>query len=307
MLHAAHQVFSTALHGLMKHLGIGEEHVRRADGIQELAQVEDQFALLLLIQTLNLRSGLQQRRSSKQIGLFECIENGILLPVRGDEAFIAFLRCNHRLGFLTASLEREARCGHHLRILLNKITIGGPGAVRVPDGIEPDLLQGTYHLGGIKRDQFAVRIGLPELVNEREPGIILTLLDVLDRCGHGWISLQCALNQLAPSLEGILFACYCICHRGSSFRWTQPWMADRVIDEKFSRPHQSCAISVTGENTVTLSENTTAWCQFQNDTMEMGQGGPCTSFPLLVKVETKDLISNHGELRHKALCLLMLW
>ena len=83
-------------------------------------------------------------------------------------------------------------------------------------------------------------------------------------------------------------------------------MADCVIDSTFSRPHQSCAISVTEETTVTLSENTTAWCQFQKDTMEMGQGGPCTSFPLLVKVETTDLLSNHGELRHKALSLLLL-
>ena len=256
MLHAAYEVFSTALHGLMKHLGIGEEHVRRADGIQELAQVEDQLALLLLIQTLDLRSGLQQSRSSKEIGLFERIENGILLPVRGAEAFIAFLRGHHRLGLLTASLEREGRCGHHLRILLHKISIGGPRAVRVPDGIEPDLLQGTYHLGGIKRDQFAVRIGLPELVNKREPGIILTLLDVLDRCGHGWISLHGALNQLTPSLEGILFACSCICHRDSSFRWTQPWMADRVIDGTFSRPQQSCAVSVPGANTGTLNDRT---------------------------------------------------
>ena len=66
-------------------------------------------------------------------------------------------------------------------------------------------------------------------------------------------------------------------------------MANRVIDSTFSRLHQSCAISETGETTITLSENTTAWCQFQNDPMEMGQGGPCTLFPLLVKVETKDL------------------
>jgi hypothetical protein len=83
-------------------------------------------------------------------------------------------------------------------------------------------------------------------------------------------------------------------------------MADRVIDGTFSRPHQSCAISVTGETTVTLSENTTACCQFHNDTMEMGHGDPCTSFPLLVKVETTDLLSKHGELRHKALSLLTL-
>ena len=82
-------------------------------------------------------------------------------------------------------------------------------------------------------------------------------------------------------------------------------MADRVIDGTF-RPHESCAISVTGETTITLSENTTAWCQFQNDTVEMSQGGPCMSFSLLVKVETKDLLSNHGELRHKALSLLTL-
>jgi hypothetical protein len=83
-------------------------------------------------------------------------------------------------------------------------------------------------------------------------------------------------------------------------------MDGRMIDGTFSHPQQSCTVTVTGETTGTLSENTAAWCQFQNDTIEMGQGGPCTSFPLLVKVETKDLLANHGELRHKALCLLTL-
>ncbi len=151
MLHAYHQVLAAALHRLVDDLRIGESNVGGADGIQELAQVEDQLALLMLIQPLHLGGGPEQRCGGQQIALFEGVEGRILLPIGGAEAFIAFLRRDDRLAFPTLPPELQCCRGHHLRVLLDEITIGSPSMVRVARGIEPELLEGTCDFGGIKR------------------------------------------------------------------------------------------------------------------------------------------------------------
>src|SRR5882762_1794697 len=131
MLHARHQVLATTLHRLMDHLWIREGNVGGTDGIQELAQIEDQLALLMLIKSLHLGSRLEQRRGCQQIALFERVEDRILLPVGGAEALITFLRPDYRLTLLTLSPEFESGRGHHLRVLLDKIAIGCPGTIRI--------------------------------------------------------------------------------------------------------------------------------------------------------------------------------
>ena len=105
----------------------------------------------MLIQSLHLGGGLEQRRGGQQIALFEGVEDRILLPVGGAEALIPFLRRDDWLDILALSPELEGRSGHHLRVLLNKFVIIGPGAVRIACGIEPELLEGAGDLGGIKR------------------------------------------------------------------------------------------------------------------------------------------------------------
>ncbi len=107
MLHASHQVLPPALHRLVNHLRIGEREIGGTDGIQELAQVEDQLALLVFIQPLHLGGRLEQRRGSQQIALFEGVEDRVLLPIRGAEAFIALLRRDYWLVLLTLPPECE--------------------------------------------------------------------------------------------------------------------------------------------------------------------------------------------------------
>src|SRR6266516_296358 len=149
MLYAGYYVLPTALDGLVKHLWIGEGKVGWADGVQELAQVEDQLALLLFIQLLDFRSGFEQSRGSQQVALFEHIKDGILLPVGRAEAFIAFLSGDDRLDILVCVPELERGCGHQPGVLLDKIAIIGPGTARVTDGIKPDLLEGASNLSRI--------------------------------------------------------------------------------------------------------------------------------------------------------------
>ena len=52
MLHALDQVLPAARNSLVDHLRVGERHIGGADGIQELAQVEGELALLLFIEFL---------------------------------------------------------------------------------------------------------------------------------------------------------------------------------------------------------------------------------------------------------------
>src|SRR5258708_15671684 len=194
MLHTRHQVLATALHRLVDDLRIGEGNVGGTDGIQELAQVEDHLTLLMLIQSLHFSSGLEQGRGGQQIALFESVEDRILLPGGVAEALIPFLRRDHWLDILTTSRDLESSCGHHLRVLLDEIAIGSPGAAWVARGIEPELLEGTGDLGGIKRHQFAVGVGFPELINHGDPWVLSTFRCLLSARLYGWISLHGTLN-----------------------------------------------------------------------------------------------------------------
>src|SRR5438270_1660176 len=201
MLYALYHVFPTALDGLVKHLRIGEGIVGWTDGVQELAQVEYQLALLLFIQSLGLRSGFEQSRGGQQVALFEHIKDGILLPVGCAETFISFSWLDNRLDILVFGPELERGRCHQLGVLLDKIAIVSPGTARVTDGVDPDLLEGTSNLNGINWQQLAVRVGLPELVDQGEPGISLRLLFELPVCGLyllGRMFLHSTLNQLAP-------------------------------------------------------------------------------------------------------------
>src|SRR5260370_21379434 len=120
-------------------------------------------------QCVDFSSGLAEGRGGQQIALFESVEDRILLPGGVAEALIPFLRRDHWLDILTTSRDLESSCGHHLRVLLDEIAIGSPGAAWVARGIEPELLEGTGDLGGLKRHQFAVWVGLPVPVNHRVP------------------------------------------------------------------------------------------------------------------------------------------
>src|SRR5437588_945272 len=156
MLYALYHVFPTALDGLVKHLRIGEGIVGWTDGVQELAHVEYQLALLLFIQPLGLRSGFEQGRGRQQVALFEHIKDGILLPVGCAETFIAFSWLDDRLDILVFGPELERSRGHQLGVLLDKIAIISPGTIRVTDGIDPDLLEGASNLSGINWQLFAI-------------------------------------------------------------------------------------------------------------------------------------------------------
>ena len=121
MLNPLHHVLATSRNGLMNNLRVGEHQVCRADGIQELAQIKHQLMLLVFIQTLDPPGGLQQSGGGKQIALLESVEDGILLPVRGAEAFIAFLWFNNRVDLQITSPKLQSSLGHQLCILLNEI------------------------------------------------------------------------------------------------------------------------------------------------------------------------------------------
>ena len=194
----------------MNNLRVGEHQVCRADGIQELAQIKHQLMLLVLIQTLDPPGGLQQSGGGKQIALLESVEDGILLPVRCAEAFIAFLWLNNRVDLLITSPKLQSSPGHQLCILLNEIIVVVPGPDRVIESIEPYLLEGARNLGWINGQQFAVWIGLPELVNQGNPWIFLAFPYLSGRREHGWWHLHGTLNQFAPGFERILLARYCI-------------------------------------------------------------------------------------------------
>src|SRR5260370_19436020 len=169
MLHPLHHILATSRNGLMNNLRVGEHQVCWADGIQELAQVKHQLMLLVLIQTLDLPGGLQQSSSGKQITLLERVEDGILLPVRCAEAFIAFLWLNNRVDLLITPPKLQSSRGHQLCILLNEIIVVVPGPDRVFESIKPYLLEGARNLGRINVEQIAVWIFLPELVNKGNP------------------------------------------------------------------------------------------------------------------------------------------
>src|SRR5947207_436405 len=149
MLYTLYHVFPTTRDDLVKHLWIGEGIVGWTDGVQELAQVEYQLALLLFIQSLDLRSGFEQGCGGQQVALFEHIKDGILLPVGCAEAFISFFWLDDRLDILVFGPELERSRGHQLGVLLDKIAIVSPGTTRVTDGIHPDLLESTGNLSGI--------------------------------------------------------------------------------------------------------------------------------------------------------------
>src|SRR6266496_2368343 len=107
MLHALDQVLPTARNRFVDDLRIGEAEVGGADGIQALAQQESQLVPLPLIQALDALHGLQPGRRGQQVALFERIEDRVLLPIRGAEAFIARFRLDDRFAFLAQSPERE--------------------------------------------------------------------------------------------------------------------------------------------------------------------------------------------------------
>jgi len=73
------------------------------------------------IQALDAGNRPQPGRGEEQIGLFERIKGGILLPVWGAEALIAGLWLDDRFVLLAQSPQSESAVGHHLCILLYKI------------------------------------------------------------------------------------------------------------------------------------------------------------------------------------------
>src|SRR5437667_7980459 len=131
MLHAFDQVLPTARNRFVNDLRIGEAEVGGADGIQELAQQERQLVLLLDVQPLNALHGLQPGRRSQQVALFERIEDRVLLPIRGAEAFIARLRLDDRFAFLAQSPECEGAAGHQLTILQREVAVESPQPRRI--------------------------------------------------------------------------------------------------------------------------------------------------------------------------------
>ena len=134
--------------------------------------------------------------------MLDNVEDGILLPVWRAEAFIAFLWLDDRAGILAP--EFECGRGHHLRILLDEIAIVRPGACGIVHGIDPHLLEGAGCLGGIERQQFAIGVDLPELIDYSDPRVFSTFLRLPIGCMCCCIAFQGILKQLRPGFEGIL-------------------------------------------------------------------------------------------------------
>src|SRR5579884_1376202 len=111
MLHPLDQILPTRGKGFMDDLWIGEGKVGWADGINELAQQEDEPAPLLLIELFVTFRCLEQGCRGQQIVLFERIKDRVLLPIREAEAFIAVLRLDDRFTLPTQSPELEGAIG----------------------------------------------------------------------------------------------------------------------------------------------------------------------------------------------------
>ena len=165
MLGALDQVLPAGGHGFMDDLRIGEAEVGGADSIQELAQEEGQLALLLGIQAFDALHGLEPGGCGQQVALFECIEERVLLPVRGAEAFIAGLRLDHRFALRAQSPQREGAAGHHLRVLPQEVTRESPETRWISQSIQPHALEDSHNFAQINRHDFAGRMGIPEPVD----------------------------------------------------------------------------------------------------------------------------------------------
>ena len=206
MLHALDQVLPTARNRFVNDLRIGEAEVGGADGIQELAQQERQLVLLLDVQPLNALHGLQPGRRGQQVALFERIEDRVLLPIRGAEAFIAGFRLDDRFAFLAQSPECEGAAGHQLTILQREVAVESPQPRRIAKDIQPDALEDTDNFPQINGHDLTDRIGIPEPVDEGDPGILLGAVLGLGEGlydGSGRIASCRSISQVDPGLYNL--------------------------------------------------------------------------------------------------------
>ena len=125
-----------------------------------------------------------------------------------------------RFTTLTKSPQLESFCRQQLRILLHEFTIEIQEMSWICEGIQPNFLEDTKNLTRINGQQIAVRIGLPEPVNQGEPGIFPAILCYTGDGLPGRISIHRLFDKLAPRLKRTRPFSRYFFHFGNSFNKT---------------------------------------------------------------------------------------
>ena len=80
VVQALQQVLAAGLGGLAQHLGIGQQEIRRAHRIDELARVEIDLLRGLRVEPVDLRHHVLHAARRQQVGLLDEVEDLVLLP-----------------------------------------------------------------------------------------------------------------------------------------------------------------------------------------------------------------------------------
>ena len=97
VLQAAQQVLAAGLQRQAQHLGIGGDEVGGRHHLDELARVELELLLGLVVQTVLLLGSLQEVSGGQQIGLLDEVEQRVVVPGRVLEPPVAAVGHDHRV------------------------------------------------------------------------------------------------------------------------------------------------------------------------------------------------------------------
>ena len=142
--HAAHQIVAVAGQGLPQHFRIGQDEVRRREGVDELLDVELGLLAGVGIEAVRILHKLRGPIRGQQISLHEELKELIALPFRVLEAFVARSRFDDRRGRLAGQTLRGGI--QQSEIGFSDLGLNVRGALFVREPVVHHRCEGLDHL-----------------------------------------------------------------------------------------------------------------------------------------------------------------
>ncbi len=191
VVQALQQVLAAGLGGLAQHLGIGEQEVRRAHRIDELARVEIHLLRGLRVQPVDLLHHVLHITRRQQVRLLDEVEDLVLAPGVVLEAPIRGRCGDHRLGLRAHDAARGVLPERHVVLPEAELRRDQPGGV----GDQPGghLHEGAGDVQRVRR-VLLVRLALQPFADDS--------LGALGDVGHRTTDLR-RVGQLEPGGFGL--------------------------------------------------------------------------------------------------------
>jgi len=187
VLHAEHQVFAIARERGAQRFRVGQQEVRRREGVGELADVEIRLHARVFVDAFGIVDLLRQPLAGEQIGLFHQVEDDVLFPFRRLEALVGSGGLDDGLGFLAH--QAAGRRLHQVDIAVPELELRLDEFGRAADIVGRDVEHGLGDAAKIEHRRFG-RIAIFALGHQ--PGGLLPERRRLDQVqrqradiGHG--------------------------------------------------------------------------------------------------------------------------